>query len=98
MGKPTEEDNVEASAYGNPGYNDLNDDTYPGGSELEKDEKVDKPPKPSIILNCFQLKKELAKIEHENKSVGAKIVGGIRNALANLLKIFLIDFFYFFLN
>ena len=46
MGKPTEEDNVEASAYGNPGYNDLNDDTYPGGSELEKDEKVYRSVKP----------------------------------------------------
>ena len=82
MGKPTEEDNVEASAYGNPGYNDLNDDTYPGGSELEKDEKVYRPVKYQIILKRFQLKKELAKIEHENKSVGAKIVGGIRNTLS----------------
>ena len=53
MGKPTEEDNVEASAYGNPGYNDLNDDTYPGGSELEKDEKVYRPVKYQIILNRF---------------------------------------------
>ena len=53
MGKPTEEDNVEASAYGNPGYNDLNDDTYPGGSELEKDAKVPTPPEPCMRLICF---------------------------------------------
>ena len=53
MGKPTEEDNVEASAYGNPGYNDLNDDTYPGGSELEKDEKVYRSVKPGTRLKRF---------------------------------------------
>ena len=40
MGKPSDEDTADTNGYGNPGYNDLNDDTYPGGSELEKDEKV----------------------------------------------------------
>ena len=40
MGKPSEDDTSDTNGYGNPGYNDLNDDTYPGGTELEKDEKV----------------------------------------------------------
>ena len=40
MGKPSESEAADKNGYGNPGYDGLNDDTYPGGVDMEHDKKV----------------------------------------------------------